>query len=241
MKIKTGDLIVCIENQFPETAQRCRDYVTDGSAEPDFTVRVTPEERTRCKEWFLREENMVISDGLAEYDWMKHKVHALLPEHGAFWLHACVVEMEGVGYAFTAPAGYGKTTHASLWLREFGDRVRVINGDNPIIRRKNGIFYAYGTPWGGKEGWSVNTGVPLKAVCYLYHDEKNALKRLEPLEAYYRLMEFSRMYQTPDNTGKMLALYEELVEEVPFYQMNCTMEPEAAHVSYEGMRGNVLN
>lgn len=237
MKIETAGLVIEIQNRYPDIESYCRDFLTDETAHADFSVCVTDEERDRCKNWFLNEENMRISDGMAEYDWMKHNVHRRLPEHNAFWLHACVVEMDGAGYAFTAPAGYGKTTHASLWLREFGGRVRVINGDNPIIRQKDGIFYAYGTPWGGKEGWTVNTCVPLKAVCYIYHSEENHLEKLDSLEAYYRLMEFSRTYQTPGNVERMMTLYEEFVEKVPFYQMNCNMEPEAAHVAYEGMSG----
>lgn len=237
MKIKTGNLVIEIQNKYPDIETYCYDFLIDDTDQADFTVYVTDEERDRCKQWFLSEEHTVISNGMAEYDWMKHKVHASLPTHDAFWLHACVVEMDGEGYAFTAPAGYGKTTHASLWLQEFGDRARVINGDNPIIRQKDSVFYAYGTPWGGKEGWTVNTCVPLKAVCYIYHSGENHLVKLNSLEAYYRLMGFSRTYQTPENVAQMMSLYEQFVDKVPFYQMNCNMEPEAAHISYEGMRG----
>ena len=39
-----------------------------------------------------------------------------------------------------------------------GDRVTVINDDKPIIRKIDGEFYVYGTPWQGKE--SIGKNIP---------------------------------------------------------------------------------
>ncbi len=125
-------------------------------------------------------------------------------------------------------------------MKLLGEKARIINGDNPIIRLQEGRFVAYGTPWCGKEGWQVNTGVPLKAVCYISHSEENRLERLSPLLAYSCLVRCSCQYQTRENTEAMLVLYEQMTERVPFYQMNCNMEEAAARISYEGMSGQKL-
>lgn len=236
-KINMGEVVVQIDNQFSEVEDFCSLYRAADCEKADFSVLTSPEDREKNKRWHWEHEQNEISDAAAERDQIQHKIYVRLPEFGAFWLHACVVEVGGEAYAFSAPSGYGKTTHVALWKKLFGKNARVINGDNPVIREKNGTFYAYGTPWCGKEGWSVNTKAALKAVCYIEHSDRNTLEQLNPLTAYHRLVAFSRYYQCPENLDETLSLYEHFVTKVPFYQINCNMDIEAAKVAYEGMSG----
>lgn len=240
--LKVAGLVIAIDNQYSDIIDFCKSYTAD---EQDKmlsigVIRALPEDLKWCKQYFREVEHIEVSDARAERDSIAYALYPVLPMHSAFWLHACVVEVDGEAYAFTAPPGVGKTTHAKLWLKLLGKRARIINGDNPIIRLHDGRFYAYGTPWCGKEGWNVNTGVPLKAVCYIDHGEENALKKLSEQEAYGRLVIFSRYYMTRENTGFMLDLYEQLVKQVPVYQMNCNMTLDAARISYEGMSGKSI-
>lgn len=237
LKIKVADIVIEIDNRYQEIENFCSKYRVAGDEPACFRVSTSPEENENSKRWYRAYEEMELSDDEAERDQMQHRIYPRLPEFDAFWLHACVVEKDGEAYAFTAPSGFGKTTHARLWKQLFGDKVRIINGDNPVITMRSGRFLAWGTPWCGKEGWSVNTGVPLKAVCYIKQSENNRLEQLDRLGAYARLIDFSRVYQNPQNMDKFFSLYECLVERVPFYQMNCNMELEAARISYEGMSG----
>ena len=102
-----------------------------------------------------------------------------MPDFDAFLLHAAVIEVDGLAYAFAAPSGTGKTTHIALWKKFFGDRANIINGDKPIIRFENGTPYIYGTPWCGKEGYNINTKAPLAALCFIERSPENTIHLFE--------------------------------------------------------------
>ena len=57
-----------------------------------------------------------------------------LPYFDAFLLHSACFDVDGVGVAFAAHSGTGKTTHMLLWKELLGDRMTIVNGDKPIVR-----------------------------------------------------------------------------------------------------------
>ena len=57
-----------------------------------------------------------------------------LPAFDAFVLHSACFDVDGVGVAFAAHSGTGKTTHMMLWQQLLGDRMTIVNGDKPIVR-----------------------------------------------------------------------------------------------------------
>lgn len=63
--------------------------------------------------------------------------------------HASLVRQDGVGYAFTAKSGTGKSTQTANWLR-YLPGCDLMNDDNPIVRIVNGSVMIYGSPWSGK-------------------------------------------------------------------------------------------
>ena len=65
-------------------------------------------------------------------------------------LHGVLMEWQGKGIILTASSGTGKTTHARLW-REY-ENALIINGDRVLIRKEEGQWYAFGTPWSGSSG-----------------------------------------------------------------------------------------
>jgi hypothetical protein len=146
-----------------------------------------------------------------------------------------VIEYEGKGYAFAAKSGTGKSTHISLWKKVFGDTVRIINGDKPIIRYVDGKFFAYGTPWCGKEGFGVNDRVPLKALCFIDRAEENSIIRLAPEYALNRIFGQILMPEDAENLDALFSLLDDTLRNIPCYRLRCNMEPEAAAVSYEAM------
>lgn len=138
----------------------------------------------------------------------------------------------GAAYAFTAPSGYGKTTHARLWLEAFGPEARIINGDHPLIRCQNGEFIAYDTPFCGKEGYNVNTGVPLRGICYLTHSQDNRIRPMAHSMALAQL--FYDTCFAKDTVGQYLSFITQLVEHIPVYQLYCNTD--ADRVAYLGMQ-----
>ena len=141
-----------------------------------------------------------------------------------------------VSIAVTGKSGTGKTTHMNLWLKLFGSKVTVINGDKPLLRFIDGKLYAYGTPWCGKEGWQNNVKAPIKALCFLERAENNTIRRLGADEALMR-----RFYQilTPSDIETVDALFpllDKTLREVPCYLLGCNMSEQAAEVAYNGMK-----
>ncbi len=155
----------------------------------------------------------------------------------AFLIHAAAVAVDGYSYVFTAPSGTGKSTHASYWMKEFGDRAVMVNGDKPIIRKIDGKFYACGTPWRGKEGLGCAKNFPLKAVCLLERGEANSIELATGDDITDRILPQIPIPWDEVLVEKQFALLDQLISEVPIYRLRCNMSQEAAVVAYNGMNG----
>lgn len=234
--IEIAKLLVQVNNHYELIRQQCQPYLVEPHREPDLVMEADEKEIAFGKAWFLQHEHTEITDAASEFSRAPFSIYSKLPAFGAMWLHSVLLEMDGEGYAITAPSGYGKTTQARLWLKAFPGKARIINGDNPIVRKEGEGFVAYGTPFCGKEGYQVNIGVPLRGFCYLKHGEANSIRRLEPSLAFGQLM---REYQgrfTQQNQEKYIELLQHFAEKVPIYVLTCNMDAEAAVVAYEGMK-----
>lgn len=113
----------------------------------------------------------------------------------------------------------------------------MVNDDKPLIGISNNEAIAYGTPWDGKHRLSNNIAVPLKAVCILERAERNSIKRISFDEAYPMLMQQIYRPLNRDAMIKTLKLIDQLALSVTLWRLGCNMEPEAARVSYEAMKG----
>ena len=234
--IEIARLLVQVNNQYDTILQACRPYLVSPSREPDLIMKADEQDIAAGQEWVWQHEHTKISNDRAEFSQAPYTIYPQLPAFDAFWLHSVVVEMNGEGYAITAPSGYGKSTQGRLWLKAFPDQARIINGDNPIIRREGHEFIAYGTPFCGKEGYQVNTGVPLRGLCYLKHGETNRIQRMDSALAFAQLLREYQCQFTPENQEKYMELLQQLTEAVPVYVLTCNQDVEAARVAYEGMK-----
>ena len=50
------------------------------------------------------------------------------------FFHASAVEYQGAAYLFSGASGAGKSTHAAMWKKAFGEAAVVINDDKPLLR-----------------------------------------------------------------------------------------------------------
>ena len=236
--IKMAGLTIQVCNQYQYVRHLCKDDVvpdTDG-----FDLSVTVEDQEIKKE--IEESDFPVSEGYAEGICVYRKICQQLPLlFGAFLMHCAVIEYEGNGYAFAAASGTGKSTHISLWQKKFGESVRIINGDKPIMRFVDDLLYAYGTPWCGKEGYNVNTAVPLKALCFLERSSENRISKITPKEAVMRVFHQVLTPSDVESLDAFLPLLDRMLRQIPCYVLGCNISEEAAEVSYRGMRGNNLN
>ena len=140
--------------------------------------------------------------------------------------------LDDEAYVFTAVSGTGKSTHTALWRKLFKDKVVMINDDKPIIRKKDGVFYVYGTPWMGKSNIGNNVKAPVKAVYILQRGEKNSVVRVKPGEVFKNILEATVVPTDRRNMEKLLELLNEFFSSAPLFLLTCNMDIEAAQVAY---------
>ena len=227
MLCKIADLLI----EVPETggiAPRFADYLTNEKGVAEILIR---DELYKLDRWqTLTEEQAVYMESGTQF------YRALLDFNGMM-LHASAVAVDGKAYLFSGQSGIGKSTHTGLWQQTFGDKVKLFNDDKPALRRLDGEWYAYGTPWSGKHGININMKVPIAGICFLKRGEENKIRRLSPIEALPQvLMQTLRKFKDAERLSLMLALVDRLVQEVPVYELYNRPEAEAALLSYETMR-----
>ena len=235
LSIRLADLNILIHARHKYVVRQCENYLTP---EPlteetaDLVVEAVAEELEAEKA--KNPSNMPA--GYIESICIYRVICRKLPLLGAMLLHSAVISDGGHGYAFTANSGVGKTTHIKIWQQAFGDEVSIVNGDKPIIRKKDGKWYAYGTPWCGKEGWNINTAVPLAAICFLRRGEKNTIA---PLKAETAIGDIMPQLLIPDDAAALMAtldLLDGVLTDVPLYELHCTISEEAARIARAAMK-----
>ncbi|MBP3587965.1 MAG: hypothetical protein J6J51_02925, partial [Clostridia bacterium] len=151
-------------------------------------------------------------------------------------LHASAVELHNRAYLFSGPCGMGKSTHTRLWQQTLGSAARVFNDDKPALRRMEDRWYAYGTPWCGKDGININMKVPLAGICFLKQSTENKIRRLSEKEAIAALLSQTlHRFRSTENLDLLLGHIDKLVREIPIFELENRPEPEAAILSYETM------
>lgn len=215
-------------DSFGRTVEQAVPYICE-PAEPDIVIH---------SDWkALQREQPHLSDEDCEYLCTGGSFYRQLLKFGGMLLHASAVVMDGRAYLFSAPCGTGKSTHTKLWLEVFGDRAYILNDDKPAIRFEDGEWYAYGTPWSGKNDISVNTRVPVAGICFLRQAKENTIAPLGGAKAVFSLLEQTARPTGAELREQLMELLDRLLAHVPVWQMTCNMEPRAAVVSYEAMSG----
>jgi hypothetical protein len=235
LSIRLADFDILIHARYEYVVHQCKDYLlptplTESTA--DLTVAVSDRELAEEKEKnppHVREDYM---ESICIY----RAICQNIPPLGGMLLHGAVISDGTNGYAFTADSGVGKTTHVKLWKKAFGDEISVVNGDKPIIRKRDGKWYAYGTPWCGKEGWNINTSVPLTGLCFLRRGETNTIKPYNPANAIGDIFPQLLIPTDPVGLTSTLDLLDGLLTDVPLFELHCTISEEAARIARKAMQ-----
>ena len=232
--IQIARLKIRIDNQYRFVEQLCRDYIVTDGVEPNLLVRVDADE----VQAEMAVAEVQVTEAYAESVCVYRKICRELPTRfQSFLMHCAVIEYQGEGYAFAAKSGTGKSTHISLWRKHFGEGVKIVNGDKPILRfGKDGRLYAYGTPWCGKEGWQRNTKAPLKGICFIERAPTNSIRQIGADEAVMLVFHQILTPSDMETVDALFPLLDRTLREVPCYILGCNISEEAAEVAYNGMR-----
>lgn len=227
---KIADLIVEIPIA-GDMCSRCQEYLYTGELKTDIIIS---EENYR--EWKYPKK---MPRSIVAYMESAYQFYRALLKYNGFYLHSSAVELDGKAYLFSGNSGVGKSTHTRLWQQCFGEKACVFNDDKPALRYMNQKWYAYGTPWCGKDGINENRKVPLQGICFLKQSEKNSIRRLDNKEAIAKIVQQTlRQTLSATEMDLLLACIGKLVEGIPVYELENRPEPQAAYLSYRTMSGN---
>ncbi len=232
---KFADRVFEIKNKYRYLESFCADYACE-EQEPFDVIAVDDEEMMQERMDSAADAPLPYLETLAVY----RKISERLAEDDCFLMHAAVIEYRGKAYAFSAKSGTGKSTHIGLWERAFGDEVKVINGDKPLIRKReeNGVtqFIVYGTPWCGKERKHTNASAVLSGLCRLVRSEENYIKPAGEEAVPFLL---SQMLYKKDARylGSLMDFADALFQIVPVYELGVNTDISAAFMARDHMCG----
>lgn len=228
LKYRIAELNVLITTENSTVLRQGEKYRLDFEGEPDIVIDI-PEETIQNS---LKKTNGTRE--IQEYLMIGSLFYRYLLLFDGFMMHSSAICYDGRAYLFSAPCGTGKSTHTGLWQKYLGeDKVVYINDDKPAIRKIDGKFYAYGTPFSGKKDLSTNIKVPLGGIVYLSRAEEPSIKRISVVEAIKNLLWQTARPYSEKGMDKMLNLFEELLENVPIYEMGCNISEECFRLSME--------
>lgn len=234
MRCLIADFLIDFKNRYGFTARQCAEYECEKDAPVDFEVVATDADIQQ--ERFHAEREYPV--GYLENICLYRNLALQLPQKDAFLMHGSVISVKDKGIAFLARSGTGKTTHTLLWKQRFGEEMKIINGDKPIIRFLEGVPYAYGTPWAGKEGFQMNAKAPLTDICFIERAKENKIVRISPEKALKPLMNQILVPSDPMSAVKMLDLLDKLLKTTRLWVIYCDPTIEAAEVASKAIFGN---
>ncbi len=225
----------------PEFASFAENYITDEPEIERITVTQTDigSEREKSEREDINSGRRIrfFRDSYLETLAVYRKIAEILPRYDTVLFHGSAIAVDGVGYLFSAKSGTGKSTHAGLWREYLGESAVMINDDKPLLRITDEGSVVCGTPWDGKHHLSTNCSVPLEAICFLEQAKENWIVPISKREAYPLLLQQVYRPADVDSLKKTLVLLDRLSAAVSLWRMGCTIDPEAAKMAYEAMRG----
>lgn len=156
-------------------------------------------------------------------------------KYNAMLIHSSAIEYNGKAYLFSADSGVGKSTHTALWRKAFGNDVKMINDDKPVVRIIDGKAVAYGTPFDGGSGIANNISAPLGAVIFIERGENNSIRKAQTPEIIRKLYFSTAHFVSRDTADKMLMNFENLLSCTDFYIMTCNMDISAAYIARDAI------
>ena len=228
---KIADVVFNADIRYKNTYVTMQDYLAPNET-AEFEIVITDED--------LEQEKALSPYTLPDYAYestavYRKYIYIMLERYDAFFFHCSSIAVDNKAVMFTAKSGTGKSTHRNLWIKNFGDKVTVINDDKPIIRKIDGKFYVYGTPWQGKENLGSNVRVPAYALCFLSRSETNSIGPMDSLSVVAKMMNQIVRPKDPILMTKALDLLDGFLQQVTCYDLRVNMEDEAATVAYNGI------
>ncbi|MBW1744439.1 MAG: hypothetical protein JRJ47_13575 [Deltaproteobacteria bacterium] len=145
-------------------------------------------------------------------------MYVLAQREGAL-LHAAGIDIKGRGYIFPGKSGAGKTTiMRQLAARE---HMGMLSDDRVVVRKIDGSFKAYGTPWPGEAGIAENRSVPLSGIFFIAHASTNGIREITQQEAVEKILPVTSIpWYDREVMPDVLLFCGDLITQVPTYELH---------------------
>lgn len=226
---KIAEIIVEMNPKYEPLLSQSKAYLEVDNKEIDFSIPVIDNNIEA-----YHQEHPHLSIGECEYILMGSYFYTKLIEYNGILLHASAVCYKEEAYLFSAPSGTGKSTHTNLWIKNFKGSF-ILNDDKPAIRRIKNQLWVYGTPFSGKSDLNINERYPIKGICFIVRDEKNWINKLNSKDAITYLIRETVQSKRSELMNTTLNMVENILQNIPIYEMGCTISDESAKLSYRMM------
>lgn len=243
-KIQAAGLCVEVMSDYSSPELFPDDYIVFDDIPADFSISVGIEDIDYERSIYLKSCEF---DGIKPENYCDkyfassaifRNIAEQLPFYNGLAFHGSAVCVDDSVYIFTARSGVGKSTHAALWHKYFGDKAIIINDDKPFLRILNGFLYAYGSTWSGKHNLSSPLVKPVKAICILERSSENHIREISFEESSAMLIQQCLRPRKSDSLVKLIQILDNMDKYVKFYRMGCNTDISSVKMSYDFMNSD---
>lgn len=203
-------------------------YRSDGDMECSAIVSVSQEE--------MRRRAMDFGESaFAEYNLLMEQFAKQLLGYDRCLFHGVALCTDERAWLITAPSGTGKSTQYLRWKELYGDQVRLINGDKPILEfQSGGDIIVHPSPWMGKERWRGNGPAKLAGIIYLEQGKKNQICPMAVCEAVIPL--YTQFLYRPEEKSEILqvsSMLDRILRTVPVWKLVNRGDLESARLTHD--------
>lgn len=216
--------------KYDETEKYFNGWLKEINGDCDHCIEVTQQDYDDQKEKWNIDEGPYTESLLSVY-----RACDELLKYNRCVFHGAAYLWRGKAFLFTAKSGTGKSTQLFNWLELYGDEIKVMNGDKPVLCAEENRIMVYPSPWKGKEGMGDDTlSAPLGGIIILEQGKENYIKKLRPNESVPQLLQ--RILFTAENRELVLnagKFIEEMIIKIPVYKLVNTGNKESSILTYE--------
>lgn len=233
-KIILGDMSFGVQFQFLLTRDRyfhefCRE---GGKLDSLEMVSVSAEE-------ILRRMKDFGSESFTEYNLLLEHICNLLLPYDRCLFHGVAICVSERAFLITAPSGTGKSTQYRRWKALYGDEVRLICGDKPILEfHSSGDIIVHPSPWRGKERWPGSNPAKLAGIVYLEQGCSDSIRPMPVSEAIVPL--YTQILYQPETERELRqagSMLERILQQVPVWKLVNTGDEASARLTYDTICG----
>ena len=229
---KIGQVELQFQFRFDDTFRYFKNWLSECKDECSDPVHVTQQDFDDQKRWGL------VENPYAEFLLSAYRACDELLKYNRCIFHGAVFLWRGKAFIFTAHSGTGKSTQLFNWEKLYGDEIKIMNGDKPVLYSESNRVMVYPSPWKGKEGLGDDSlSAPLGGIIILEQGKKNQIERLIPQKSIPQL--FRRILftvETEESVHRAAAMIEAIVMNVPVWKLINTGDSDSAELTYETIR-----